>query len=137
MEHLASILMGNLDISAGYKPEASEIQKGVHVRFTNLTLRVKPEWAMVNNLTAAGRKNKGRLVLDNLTGSIHACKVTALMGPSGCGKSSLVSCITGAAQTYGTVGGEMQYYHGNAKREWDEVRRWMAFVPQHDTVRAE
>ena len=49
-------------------------------------------------LTVPGKAvGEEKVVLDDVTGTLRECRVTALMGPSGAGKSSLLSVLAGKA----------------------------------------
>ena len=53
----------------------------------------------------------GKLVLDGVSGSFQSGSCVAVMGPSGSGKTTFMSALTGKANEYGEITGDV-YVNG-------------------------
>lgn len=70
----------------------------------------------------------GKSVLQSVSGTLRAARVTAIMGPSGAGKTSLLNTLAGKAQAYGRVSGAV-LVNGVPDR-LERFAAVMGFVPQ-------
>lgn len=91
------------------------------------------------NLRMAGlglklRNGSSKTVLRNVSGSIAAGNVCAIMGPSGAGKSSLLSALLGKAH-YGVTFGDVLV--NGQPAELQDFRPDLGYVPQDDILHSE
>ncbi|CAE7261792.1 ABCG24 [Symbiodinium pilosum] len=75
-----------------------------------------------------------RNILDEITGTFEAGRLSAIMGPSGCGKSTLLDVLTGKKKTDSkwTVKGDILI--NNQKIDIESIKPIIGFVPQDDVV---
>ena len=77
----------------------------------------------------------GKRVLEGVSGSLRAGRVTAIMGPSGAGKTTLLSAVAGKVAAYGNMGGVLSVNGTPVRSLADErVRHLVGFVPQEDVM---
>lgn len=101
--------------------EGTDASDGVDICFKDLCLEVTVAQKKIN-------------VVNNVTGRLQAKTMTALMGGSGAGKTSLLNALCGRAY-YGTIIGET--YINGTKKQIEEIKDVIGFVPQDDVVYAE
>ncbi|CAJ1948621.1 unnamed protein product [Cylindrotheca closterium] len=94
---------------------------GVDICFKDLCLEVTVAKKEIN-------------VVNNVTGRLQAKTMTALMGGSGAGKTSLLNALCGRAY-YGNIIGDT--YINGTKKQIEEIKDVIGFVPQDDVVYAE
>jgi ABC-type multidrug transport system ATPase subunit/pSer/pThr/pTyr-binding forkhead associated (FHA) protein len=75
--------------------------------------------------------DSGAVLLDDVTFSIGAASLLAIVGPSGAGKSTLLHALTGSrpADT-----GDVLYEGRDLYADYDELRGRIGFVPQDDVL---
>jgi ABC-type multidrug transport system ATPase subunit len=76
----------------------------------------------------------GQKILQGVTGTFEASRISAIMGPSGAGKTSFLNALCGKAAAYGKVTGSIRI---NGLAEGDgmgRIRNLTGFVPQEDVV---
>ncbi|CAB3987012.1 ABC transporter, ATPbinding domain containing [Paramuricea clavata] len=77
-------------------------------------------------------ENKGKIVLQGVTGHVRAGEVTAVMGPSGAGKTTFLNTLSGKAY-YGDANGKI-LFNNNEVKGIKQFRSITGFVPQEDTM---
>ncbi|KAI9335097.1 hypothetical protein BDR26DRAFT_805095 [Obelidium mucronatum] len=71
----------------------------------------------------------GKMVLQGVSGSIHAGRMTAIMGPSGAGKTTFMNVLMGkVARTSGSL------KINNAVAEMKSFKKIIGYVPQEDIM---
>mmetsp|Transcript_31805 Transcript_31805/g.77040 ORF Transcript_31805/g.77040 Transcript_31805/m.77040 type:complete len:1246 (-) Transcript_31805:208-3945(-) len=98
-----------------------DTSEGVDICFKDLCLEVTVAKKQIN-------------VVNNVTGRLRAKTMTALMGGSGAGKTSLLNALCGRAY-YGNIIGDT--YINGTKKQIEEIKDVIGFVPQDDVVYAE
>eukprot|EP01113_Clastostelium_recurvatum_P019864 TRINITY_DN2352_c0_g1_i2.p1 TRINITY_DN2352_c0_g1~~TRINITY_DN2352_c0_g1_i2.p1 ORF type:complete len:993 (+),score=221.18 TRINITY_DN2352_c0_g1_i2:230-3208(+) len=83
-----------------------------------------------DNKHATTRKTKGRVVLQNLSGTIEPGKITAIFGASGAGKTTFIDILAGRKNT-GIVKGDV--YVNNEPRN-KAFKRISGYVTQDDVM---
>ncbi|CAB4016980.1 white-brown complex homolog 30, partial [Paramuricea clavata] len=83
-------------------------------------------------LTTVQRENKGKVVLEGVTGHVRSGEVTAVMGPSGAGKTTFLNTLSGKAY-YGNANGKI-LFNNEVVRGIKQFRSITGFVPQEDTM---
>jgi ATP-binding cassette subfamily G (WHITE) protein 2 len=100
----------------------SDVPKGLHVSFTNLTYTVN---------TGSLFKKVPYKILTNVSAHFQPGDMTALMGPSGCGKTTLLDVISGR-KTSGAIEGKI--FYGNSEANKSFLSRNTGYVEQFDTL---
>lgn len=72
-----------------------------------------------------------KYLLKNVSGTLEAGKVCAVMGPSGCGKTTFLSALSNRIHG-GKVGGT--FLTNGQKKPIAQLQRFLGFVPQEDTM---
>ncbi|MCC5952542.1 MAG: ATP-binding cassette domain-containing protein [Acidimicrobiia bacterium] len=76
----------------------------------------------------------GRPLLDDVSLSLDACSLCAVVGPSGSGKSTLLAALAGLRPA---ATGEVRYGGRDLYRDYEELRNRIGFVPQDDILHRE
>ena len=76
-------------------------------------------------------KKAEKVILDGVSGVMHAGRMTALMGPSGSGKTTLLDVIAGR-KTSGAIDGEVLF--AGQKLAPGALRNLTGYVEQFDTL---
>ncbi|KAF8061676.1 hypothetical protein FPV67DRAFT_1509891 [Lyophyllum atratum] len=79
----------------------------------------------------AGHLNDDKVVLDNVSGSVKAGQMMAILGPSGAGKTTLVEILAGKSKS-GIVLGNVRFPARGGSSETPSPR--ISFVPQQDVL---
>lgn len=122
-----------LTCSAGYKQrcgkpvESTGSTDGRPASTSGVEIQDKTASLVWKNLNLK-LKGKGKVLVDNVSGSVECGRVLALMGPSGAGKTTLLNALANRAP-YGDVTGEITY----ANRKF--VASDLMFVPQFDELK--
>jgi ABC-type multidrug transport system ATPase subunit len=74
----------------------------------------------------------GKKILQGVTGTLKAGRMTAIMGPSGCGKSTFLSALTNRIKDGGKVIGKVKINGEN--RPLLSIQHLVGFVPQEDIM---
>jgi ABC-type multidrug transport system ATPase subunit len=77
------------------------------------------------------RKKETKYLLKNVSGTLEAGKVCAVMGPSGCGKTTFLSALSNRIHG-GKVGGT--FLTNGQKKPIAQLQRFLGFVPQEDVM---
>ncbi|CAB4034314.1 ABC transporter G family member 24, partial [Paramuricea clavata] len=80
------------------------------------------------SLTLTSGENKGKVLLQGVTGEINAGEVTAVLGPSGAGKTTFLNVLCGKAY-YGDAGGRIKI-NGKKVSGIQDYKSLTGFVPQ-------
>ncbi|XP_028399688.1 ABC transporter G family member 28-like [Dendronephthya gigantea] len=84
------------------------------------------------SLTLTTGENKGKVLLQGVTGEIRAGQVTAVLGPSGAGKTTFLNVLCGKAY-YGNAGGIIKV-NGKKVTGMQDYKGVTGFVPQDDIM---
>jgi ABC-type multidrug transport system ATPase subunit len=87
------------------------------------------------NMSLKLGKNRTKTILNNISGTVHPGKLTALMGPSGSGKTSLLNTLAGRTkQAKGLKLTGTICVNGEPVTSWSSYRRLCAYVEQDDLL---
>ncbi|GMH60873.1 hypothetical protein TrST_g8745 [Triparma strigata] len=90
----------------------------IHFEFKDLSLILK----------------SGQRIIDHVSGTVDAGKMTAIMGPSGCGKTTMLNVLRNKA-SYGKIDGTLKV--NDTLDSIAPLQRIVGFVPQEDILHSE
>ena len=104
----------------------------VSISFSNLTYSIPiGKRSVLSKCCGGSQEVEKKVILDDLSASVPAGRLVAVMGPTGCGKTSLINALAGRLEYGGELSGEVLV---NGKPRDRSYRALVAYVMQDDVL---